>query len=78
MYGRLTPIEPRPKDEQYYTRCLADRSVAAGAFSIGGRDSAQSPPNFESRRKPVFNFMKGTAMSRCDFADQLLLPAPQV
>jgi hypothetical protein len=32
-------------------------------------------PTFENRRKPVFNFMKGIAMSRTNFADRLLLAA---
>jgi hypothetical protein len=29
----------------------------------------------ENRRKPVFNFMKGIAMSRSDFADRLPVAA---
>jgi hypothetical protein len=74
----LRPEDPEPRLEhkQYYTRYLADTSVTVGAASIGGRDSVKSPPSVESRRKPVINFTKGTAMSRCDFADRWLLAAP--
>jgi hypothetical protein len=69
----VRPVDPKPRhEEQYYTRYLADTSVAVDAFSIGGRDSVQSPPSLESRRKPVFNFMKGAAMSCRDFVHRLL------
>jgi hypothetical protein len=72
----VRPIAPEPHhEEQSYTRYLADTSVAGGAISIGGRDSVQSPLSFESRRKPVFNFMKDAAMSYCDFAHLSLLAA---
>jgi hypothetical protein len=73
----VRPVDPKPRheDEQCYTRYLADTSVAVGAISIGGRDSVQSPPNLENRRKPVFNFMKGAAMSYYDFLHRLLLAA---
>jgi hypothetical protein len=64
------------KSEQYYTPFKADNPVAVGAVSIGGHDSASSPPESDSRRKPVFTFMKGTAMPRTDFADRSLLTAP--
>jgi hypothetical protein len=45
-------------------------------FRSGGYDSVPSLTESDSRRKPVFTFMKGTAMPRTDFADRSLLTAP--
>jgi hypothetical protein len=69
-------IEPPRNMSNIIHSCGQTYREVKPRFLAKGLIRVSSQPDIEDRRKAAFDFMRGFAMSGCDFADRLLLATP--